>query len=322
MTHISIFLEIIALITGSAALLYVYQHFRKYRLDFIRSYLVFTIITNIVIINMLFLRYFSENLYTSGFIEDAILIIPIHIFFIYSLLGLIYYRFKVTFLIRNKLLPAWVKKAQISLLVLVSIILIKEILFPYYKGSVPYLYDNGTEYGTRVLLSYIILIEYLSMFIFFIELTVNAGFKNDPGKRKSIILFGLLHIFVILLLIDTFWQPLSVTINDSIHSFLHNLIPLIWFRFIFVKYYLGGKTINDNKAALNLVVGKYNITRRESEIIALILQGKSNKEIMDLLHLSLNTVRNHIYNVYQKLKVNSRTQLINVIMEYSEKEPD
>ncbi|MFC1493147.1 response regulator transcription factor [candidate division KSB1 bacterium] len=62
---------------------------------------------------------------------------------------------------------------------------------------------------------------------------------------------------------------------------------------------------------------KYNITQRESEIIELIIQGKSNKEINDILFLSINTVRNHIYNAYQKLGVKSRTQLINLVLEHN-----
>jgi DNA-binding CsgD family transcriptional regulator len=47
----------------------------------------------------------------------------------------------------------------------------------------------------------------------------------------------------------------------------------------------------------------------------LILQGKSNKEIEDVLFISYNTVKNHIYNLYQKLGVKSRGQLINFILE-------
>ena len=322
MSHIQIFLEIIALITGSAALLYVYQYYRKFRLEFIKVYFIFVIVINIVIINMLFLRYLSENLYTQGFVEDTALIVAIYAFFIYSLLGLIYFRFKISFLIRDKTFPPWAKKIQITLLILVGIIFLKEIFFPYYKSGEPNLFDSGTEYGTRKIMTYIILIEYSLTYITFLELTFNAGFKNNPGKRKAIIMFGSFHILVTLLLIDIFVNPLSIAVNNSIHSCLHNLIPLIWFRFIFIKYYLGGKTFQNNKDTIKLVTEKYNITGRESEIIALILQGKSNKEITDILNLSLNTVRNHIYNLYQKLKVNSRTQLINIIIEHREKEPE
>ncbi|MCK5221877.1 MAG: hypothetical protein KAR14_09885, partial [Candidatus Aminicenantes bacterium] len=55
------------------------------------------------------------------------------------------------------------------------------------------------------------------------------------------------------------------------------------------------------------------ITEREKEIIILILNGKSNKEIEDELFISLGTVKNHLYNIYKKLKVKSRTQLITLL---------
>ncbi|UCE43322.1 MAG: helix-turn-helix transcriptional regulator [Candidatus Aminicenantes bacterium] len=59
----------------------------------------------------------------------------------------------------------------------------------------------------------------------------------------------------------------------------------------------------------------FQISKRESEIMGLILQGKSNKEIEDLLFISYNTVKNHIYNIYQKLGVNSRGQMIHAVLQ-------
>ncbi len=56
-----------------------------------------------------------------------------------------------------------------------------------------------------------------------------------------------------------------------------------------------------------------NISNREREVILLILNGKTNKEIEDELFISLGTVKNHVYNIYQKLNVNSRVQLVNLI---------
>jgi len=42
----------------------------------------------------------------------------------------------------------------------------------------------------------------------------------------------------------------------------------------------------------------------------LILQGKSNKEIANELFISLSTVKTHITNIYNKLKVSSRQELL------------
>jgi DNA-binding NarL/FixJ family response regulator len=52
------------------------------------------------------------------------------------------------------------------------------------------------------------------------------------------------------------------------------------------------------------------ITDRESEILALITQGKSNAEVAALTYLSPNTVKSYIRSIYRKIEVGSRTQAV------------
>lgn len=52
------------------------------------------------------------------------------------------------------------------------------------------------------------------------------------------------------------------------------------------------------------------ITDRESEILALITQGKSNAEVAALTYLSPNTVKSYIRNTYRKIGAQSRTQAV------------
>ena len=52
------------------------------------------------------------------------------------------------------------------------------------------------------------------------------------------------------------------------------------------------------------------LSTREIEILTLIAEGKSNKEISAELYLALNTVKRHAYNIYTKLDVNRRTQAV------------
>lgn len=51
-----------------------------------------------------------------------------------------------------------------------------------------------------------------------------------------------------------------------------------------------------------------SLSQRESEILALVDQGRSNKEIARQLAISAATVKNHIHNLLQKLQVNRRGQ--------------
>jgi DNA-binding NarL/FixJ family response regulator len=52
------------------------------------------------------------------------------------------------------------------------------------------------------------------------------------------------------------------------------------------------------------------LTDRESEILALITQGKSNAEVAALTYLSPNTVKSYIRTIYRKINVSSRTQAV------------
>ncbi|BDZ47161.1 response regulator transcription factor [Naasia aerilata] len=52
------------------------------------------------------------------------------------------------------------------------------------------------------------------------------------------------------------------------------------------------------------------ITDRESEILALITQGKSNEEVAKLTYLSPNTLKSHIRSIYRKIGATSRTQAV------------
>ncbi len=52
------------------------------------------------------------------------------------------------------------------------------------------------------------------------------------------------------------------------------------------------------------------LTDRESEILALITQGKSNAEVAALTFLSPNTVKSYIRTIYRKINVASRTQAV------------
>ncbi len=50
------------------------------------------------------------------------------------------------------------------------------------------------------------------------------------------------------------------------------------------------------------------LTRRELEVLTLVIEGKSSKEAADLLFVSKRTVDFHLANIYEKLQVTNRVQ--------------
>jgi two-component system response regulator NreC len=52
------------------------------------------------------------------------------------------------------------------------------------------------------------------------------------------------------------------------------------------------------------------LTEREQDVLRLVAEGLTNKEIADRLVLSLNTVKTHRLRVYQKLRLHTRAELV------------
>jgi DNA-binding CsgD family transcriptional regulator len=57
------------------------------------------------------------------------------------------------------------------------------------------------------------------------------------------------------------------------------------------------------------------ITEREREVLQLLADGRSNKEIASRLGLSPNTVKTHVARLFEKLRVARRTQAIQLARE-------
>jgi DNA-binding NarL/FixJ family response regulator len=58
---------------------------------------------------------------------------------------------------------------------------------------------------------------------------------------------------------------------------------------------------------------QYKLTQREKELIELIYSGKTNKEIAEMLFLAESTVKTHVYNIFRKMEVKNRIEVICII---------
>lgn len=56
-------------------------------------------------------------------------------------------------------------------------------------------------------------------------------------------------------------------------------------------------------------IADFGLTRRENEILLLLIDGLSYKEIASRCYISPETMNSHIKNIYQKLNVHSRAQI-------------
>jgi DNA-binding CsgD family transcriptional regulator/streptogramin lyase len=96
-------------------------------------------------------------------------------------------------------------------------------------------------------------------------------------------------------------------------SFL--ILGALFIFLIFIVFRIKSKPRPSEKKAIESmkILEKYQLTKREIEILTLVIQGKSNKDIANILYISEGTVKNHVYNIYQKMGVKNRLQILNMI---------
>lgn len=66
-----------------------------------------------------------------------------------------------------------------------------------------------------------------------------------------------------------------------------------------------------NGSKPSAVFESVRMTKREKQVIELIADGSTNKEIAQTLHLSTYTVKSHVHNILEKLALHTRVQIAN-----------
>jgi DNA-binding CsgD family transcriptional regulator len=95
-------------------------------------------------------------------------------------------------------------------------------------------------------------------------------------------------------------------------DFLFSSIPYALYGIFLIVYFLRRPTTVPlaTEALPEAFLTRYGITDREREIILKVVQGKSNADIASELFISLATVKTHLHNIYRKIDVDSRFDLL------------
>lgn len=192
---------------------------------------------------------------------------------------------------------------------------------------------------------------WLLFFSLFIGLEIHYFNGGDYARVRLLIpVFDIAVLFFCLLALHHLWQGrrealtpirrklctamlviflvifLAVFINSSI--FFHNIGPIgsallgtiaCVFPVVFLWRFLRR---HEAPAApqpapveypIPAIAERYGLSKREEEILVLLLQGRSNRQIEEELFISLRTVEGHVYKIYRKMGVKNRLQLIHLL---------
>lgn len=99
-------------------------------------------------------------------------------------------------------------------------------------------------------------------------------------------------------------------LKDSSDEILYEGIRSSFYGNVVLDKSVANKVISDNQVIkLDKVIDKFNLSKKEIDIIKLIANGLSNKEISEELFLSEGTIKNNITNILSKLNLRDRTQI-------------
>lgn len=61
------------------------------------------------------------------------------------------------------------------------------------------------------------------------------------------------------------------------------------------------------------------LTKREEDILKLVVEGYTNENIANILYISISTCKKHVANIFKKTKVTNRTQLTKIYYQMENK---
>ncbi len=288
---------------------YINTLWRKYRYSYLAKLAVYMSIISVLFAIIMFAIYFRLNLPGDFILNRNSLAGSIISLVSYILVFiLMYLMFLIAMELTGRSATVSAKIILIIVLIAASIIECLNIFSPDTLKAIKIL-DLIFEY----LIDNLVLLE-----VFFLIYIVRKGHRlPDLRLRKVVMNFGYLFLLrYVILILGYFIITLSGVSTNMIfvsQIFIFPsliLLPFLWVRLYFLKYVQTLSSKGNIQPHLDNICLEYGISGREKEIILLMIRGKTNKEIEDELFISINTVKNHVYNIFKKLKIKSRHQLI------------
>ncbi len=181
------------------------------------------------------------------------------------------------------------------------------------------IYGKGTN-DTIVLVSYskygFIGLELLTFAIaFFVLYRYGLSIKHKH-KKQLVMWFANINLLTVVgtIIVFTLTKPNTAIEKVYMVMFFMGQVPSVVFLSYYLNKYFELPTSNISKEELiGLFISNYQLSKREWEIVEHICKGSTNAQISEVLFISLQTVKDHVYHIYQKTGVKNRVQLVNKV---------
>jgi len=184
------------------------------------------------------------------------------------------------------------------------------------------LQDENIETTTIIIKLTMIAMQVITLLISYYFLYFRGSGLKDKVQRSMVMNFGHIYLFVQITGIILFYftdRYVSVSLVYIFVYFGGGLLPLFFLGSRLKRDFVLGASKEEGKIDLSELLLRHEISRREQEIIQKISEGFTNQEISDILFISLQTVKDHSHNIYKKLGVKSRVQMVNMIRSHTGK---
>jgi DNA-binding CsgD family transcriptional regulator len=167
-------------------------------------------------------------------------------------------------------------------------------------------------------LEYICKISIILVIVYEILITV-INYKHIGNKelKKIVNIFTMITlIFFPLFIFEAYRTYIPLLKNVIILKMLSlptYFLVINIYSLIFVNKYFNSPAFVEDDKLTEFFINKYSVTKKEVEVIELLLAGLTYKQIAENLFIASKTVDNHIQNIYKKLEVTNKIQLFNLI---------
>jgi len=126
--------------------------------------------------------------------------------------------------------------------------------------------------------------------------------------KKTMLIYGIVIAAAVVLL--QWMEYMYVVRAFSIEIYIGMVALFFVVMGIWIGISISGRRKSSSFERNEKAVEYLGISEREYEVLGLLAQGLSNKEMADRLHVSGNTIKTHLSRLYDKLEVGRRTQAV------------